>query len=91
MELLAHGCDAAACDGLLAAGAQGAAPLVVVRLAIGLAVVIKEAAVDEWCETLLKESEKDAEFRAMGYERSAGALVCIQVAHPADEAFRMPQ
>lgn len=65
VELLAHGCDAAACDGLLAAGAQGAAPLVVVRLAIGLAVVIKEAAVDEWRETLLKEPEKDAEFMAV--------------------------
>lgn len=58
VELLAHGCDAAACDGLLAAGAQGAAPLVVVRLAVGLAVMIKEATIDEWRETLLEKKKK---------------------------------
>lgn len=57
VELLAHGCDAAACNGLLAAGAQGAAPFVVVRLAVGLAVMIKEATVDEWRETLLKNKQ----------------------------------
>lgn len=54
VELLAHGCDAAAGDGLLAAGAQGAAALVVVRLAVRLAVVLEEAAVYERRETLLR-------------------------------------
>lgn len=45
VELLGHGCDAAARDGLLTAGAEGAAPLVVVHLAVRLAVVLEEAAV----------------------------------------------
>lgn len=53
VELLAHGCDAAARDGFLAARAQRAAPLMVVRLTIGLSVVVKEAAIDEWREALL--------------------------------------
>lgn len=52
VKLLAHGCDAAAGDGLLAAGAQRAAPLVVVRLTVRLAIVVKEAAVYEWGEAL---------------------------------------
>lgn len=52
VELLAHGSDAAAGDGLLAAGAQRAAPLVVVRLTVRLALVVKEAAVYEWREAL---------------------------------------
>lgn len=53
VELLGHGGDAAAGDGLLAAGAQRAAPLVVVHLAVGLPVVLKEAAVDKGREALL--------------------------------------
>jgi len=53
VELLGHGGDAAAGDGLLAAGAQGAAPLVVVALAVRLPVVLEEAAVDERREALL--------------------------------------
>lgn len=57
VELLAHGGDAAPRDGLLAARAQRAAALVVVRLAVRLPVVIKEAAVDEWREALLGKSE----------------------------------
>lgn len=52
VEFLAHGCDAAAGDGLLAAGAQGATPLVVVRFTVRLAVVVEEAAVNEWGEAL---------------------------------------
>lgn len=52
VELLAHGCDAAAGDGLLAAGAQRAAPLVVMRLAVRLALVVKEAAIYEGREAL---------------------------------------
>lgn len=53
VELLGHGGDAAARDGLLAAGAQRAAPLVVVHLAVGLPVVLEEAAVDEGREAFL--------------------------------------
>ena len=53
VELLGHGGDAAARDGLLAARAQGAPPLVVVRLAVGLPLVLEEAAVDERREALL--------------------------------------
>lgn len=52
MELLGHGGDAAARDGLLAAGAQRAAPLMVVHLTVGLPIVLEEAAVDEWREAL---------------------------------------
>lgn len=55
VELLGHGCDAAAGDGLLAAGAERAAPLVVVHLAVGLPVVFEKAAIDEWREALLQE------------------------------------
>lgn len=53
VKLLAHGGDAAAGDRFLAAGAQGAAALVVMGLAVRLAVVVEEAAVYEWCEALL--------------------------------------
>lgn len=52
VELLAHGCDAAAGDGLLAARAQRATALVVVSLAVWLAVVVKEAAIYKWREAL---------------------------------------
>lgn len=52
VELLGHGCDAAAGDGLLAARAERAAPLVVVHLAVGLPVMFEEAAIDEWREAL---------------------------------------
>lgn len=55
VELLAHGCDAAAGDGLLAAGAQRATPLVVVGLAVRLAVVVKEAAINKWREAFLED------------------------------------
>lgn len=54
MELPAHGCDAAAGDGLLAAGAQRATALVIVGLAVWLPVMIEEAAVNEWREALLQ-------------------------------------
>lgn len=60
VELLAHGGDAAARDGLLAAGAQRAAPLVVVRLAVRLAVMVEEAAVDERREALLGNQREEA-------------------------------
>lgn len=55
MELLGHGGDAAARDGLLAARAQRAAPLMVVDLTVRLPVVLKEAAVDEGREALLQK------------------------------------
>lgn len=57
VKLLAHSRDAAAGDGFLAARAQRAAPLMVVRLAVGLAIMVKEAAVYEWSEALLEKSE----------------------------------
>lgn len=58
VELLGHGGDAAARDGLLAAGAQRAAPLVVVHLTVGLPVMLEEAAVDEWREAFLPGGER---------------------------------
>lgn len=58
VELLSHGCDAAARDGLLAARAQRASPLVVVGLAVRLPVVVKEAAVNERREALLENQRR---------------------------------
>lgn len=52
VELLGHGGDAAAGDGLLAAGAQRATPLVVVHLTIWLPIMLEEAAIDEGREAL---------------------------------------
>lgn len=52
VELLGHGRDAASGDGLLAAGAEGAAPLVVMNLAVRLTVVLEEAAVYKRGEAL---------------------------------------
>lgn len=69
VELLGHGCDAAACDGLLAAGTQRAAPLVVVRLTVGLAVVIKEAAVYEGREALLQNQKGRCQIQGDGSTR----------------------
>lgn len=51
VKFLAHSSDAASCDRLLATGAERAATLVVMHLAVGLPVMLKEAAIDEWCET----------------------------------------
>lgn len=66
MELLGHGGDAAAGDGLLAAGAQRAAPLMVVNLTVGLPIVLEEAAVDEWREAFLPgRREGEAEGRGL--------------------------
>lgn len=53
VELLGHGGDAAARDGLLAAGAERAAALVVVHLAVRLPVVLEETAVHKGGEALL--------------------------------------
>lgn len=50
VELLGHGSNAAACDGLLAAGAQRTPPLMIVHLTVGLPIVLKEAAIDKRCE-----------------------------------------
>lgn len=47
VELLGHGGDAAAGNGLLAARAQRAAPLVVVHLTVRLPVMLEEAAIDK--------------------------------------------
>lgn len=59
VELLGHGSDAAARDRLLAAGAQRAAALVVVHLAVRLPVVLKEAPVHEGGEALL-QTDRDS-------------------------------
>lgn len=52
MELLGHGCDAASRDGLLTAGAEGTAALMVVHFTVGLAVMLKETPVHKWGEAL---------------------------------------
>lgn len=61
VEFLGHGGDAAASDGLLAAGAQRAAPLMVMHLTVGLPVVLEEAAIDEWREAFLPGGGKGAQ------------------------------
>lgn len=53
VELLGHGGDTASRDGLLTAGAEGAAALVVVHFTVGLAVVLKETPVHKRGEALL--------------------------------------
>lgn len=55
VELLGHGGDAAAGDGLLAARAQRAAALVVMHLTVRLPVVLKEAAIDKGREAFLPD------------------------------------
>lgn len=55
VELLGHGGDAAARDGLLAARAQRAAPFMVVDLTVRLPVVLEEAAIYEGREALLQK------------------------------------
>lgn len=62
MELLAHGCDTAARDGLLTAGTQRPAAGVIMDLAVGLTVVLEETAVDEGCEALLKHITKTQDY-----------------------------
>lgn len=83
VELLAHGCDAAASDGLLAAGAQRAAPLVVVRLAVRLAVVVEEAAVYEWREALLGNHKRRGRINHDGLTQkcSGGKYIYLQFCH----------
>lgn len=67
VEFLAHSSDAASCDGLLAAGAERAAALVVMHLAVGLPVVLEEAAVDKRGETFLQQDKaKDSCMRSWG-------------------------
>lgn len=52
VELLGHGGDAASRDGFLAAGAEGAAALVVVHFTVRLTVVLEEAPIHKRGETL---------------------------------------
>lgn len=54
MELLAHGRDAPACYGLLAAGAERATPLMVVNLTVRLPIMLKETAIHKRGKTLLQ-------------------------------------
>lgn len=58
VELLGHGCDAAARDWLLTAGAERAAALVVVHFTVGLAVVLEETAVHKRGEALLRTERR---------------------------------
>lgn len=76
VELLGHGGDAAARDGLLAAGAQRAAPLVVVHLAVGLPVVLEEAAVDERREAFLRAEEGVRRGKGLSWGRGSGSSRC---------------
>lgn len=71
VELLGHGGNAAACDGLLAAGAQRAPPLMIVHLTVGLPVVLKEAAVDKRCEAFLPGRSEGG--KRQGAQAGAGA------------------
>lgn len=70
VKLLGHGGDAAASDRLLAAGAERAAALVVVYLAVRLAVVFKETAVHKRGEALLRV--RDATSPRASTEWTAG-------------------
>lgn len=54
VKLLGHGGDTAAGYGLLTAGAERAASLVIMRLAVRLTLVLEETAVHEGNETLLQ-------------------------------------
>lgn len=92
VELLAHCGDAATGDGLLAARAQRATPLMVVRLTVRLALVVKEAAVYEWSEALLENQKRRGRSYDDGLtQKWPNSLKICQVAHPADEAFRVPE
>lgn len=67
VKFLAHSSDAASRDRLLAPRAERAAALVVMHLAVGLPVMLKEAAVDEWRETFLQEkAEGDGLYHKLG-------------------------
>lgn len=59
VELLGHGRDAAARDGLLTAGAERAAALVVVHLAVRPAVMLEEASVHKGGEAHLRTHENE--------------------------------
>lgn len=63
VELLGHGCDTAARDGLLAARAEGAAALVVVHFTVGLAVVLKETSIHKRGEALLETKKTESRGR----------------------------
>lgn len=87
VELLAHGGDAAARDGLLAARAERAAPLVVVDLAVRLAVVLEETAVHKGGEALLRIRDTASPHAFPDRKRSVGG----GGSHPADEALGVPE
>lgn len=87
VELLGHGCDAAAGDGLLAARAERAAPLVVVHLAVGLPVMFEEAAIDEWREALLQG--KGMVFR-LGAPTPTFFLISAETKHPNGALIQTP-
>lgn len=61
VKFLAHSSDAASCDRLLATGAERATALMVMHFAVRLPVMLKEAAIDEWCETFLQEDKAEGD------------------------------
>lgn len=81
VELLGHGGDAAARDGLLAARAQRAAPLVVVHLTVGLPVVLKEAAIDKGREAFLRGRGGERLRSCLGGDLRTVTLVGTPFAH----------
>lgn len=59
VELLAHGRDASAGYGLLAAGAERATSFMVVNLTVRLPIMLKETAVHKRGKTLLQHTERN--------------------------------
>lgn len=90
VELLGHGGDAAARDGLLAAGTERAAALVVVHLAVRLAVVLEEAPVHKRGEALLSTQSQPGVIVTVVF-RDRTELTGNRGTHPADKTLGMPQ
>lgn len=58
VEFLSHGCDAAACYGLLATRAKRATPFMVVNLTVWLPIMLKETAIHKRGKTLLQYTQE---------------------------------
>lgn len=80
VKFLAHSGDAASRDRLLAPRAERAAALVVMHLAVGLPIMLKEAAVDEWRETFLQKDKAEGHglYNKLGLRAAprASSLLC---------------
>lgn len=68
VKLLAHGGDAAAGNGFLTAGAEGAAVLVVMSLTVRLPFMLEEAAVHKRNEALLWRTERKHRNQSVMHE-----------------------